>query len=1049
MAFPVYERRLLTSTSVETAPGQYRVTRIYYNPVIHASETEVVDSFQLETHQIEDNTVLDEYCEGSTYVLRYSQGGQAERIDNPNHGSCPIAGVCDLRLETFGTNTTDDPAFGSLFFTASTSNGPASFSITVAGVSYVVGQVGDTPNYTYSIPTEGVYQFVFKKAPAGRYRCAVQDAATCQVISEEVRIFGPGETDNQPADPTREPAKWLKYFLFEEFITDDRGENGRTIYVARGTAYDFATRDAYDVAYQTDPAYPAAYSRPTTEIVDAYYLPDGITYRRLYHDGNYRLRVEDTIATTPSTAGELRLLNLIKTDIDSVLERLGDVWVEADSPALPLSFTEESTGETNTTGQFDNLPAGQHTVRVQDAAGRSIEAKFTIEDRYRVRWRLEADDLFSTSLRVEIEQQDWAGGVTSVCGAASPAQRSYAETGSSPDGILPEAIGSGVTLRLRTSQVRQFVDIVTKHDRFHRVSVYRADILVFRGFVDPSTYQEPLLGIGQEVSFDANDGLGALADTEFLNHIGEDMLGRRPLLATVLHCLSRCDVNLPLYNADNLRDVLMGEDADPLAETWGWRTAYYEQGKTVDCRTVLNSILRRSNCLLVQRMGAWWIVSLNEVEQEYDFRAFHPNGLPAPLPDRPLPRHVVPPQEEDEFSAYWLDENQSVSIVGSAKVVQATVQRQFVENQLENGTFQLWNPTNTQPINWTVEDAVSTGNFFFAGVRRVSSGKAGQYALALYADAYRAPASAGLLSPPMPHQPDPNEARTVLRLRAKVEAPVEVDGQPKPKPNFVRLRFEVLDGGAPVLPYLTFSFSSEDKEVTVEQFIPFGLVADTIRVRLLPPQLLDNGTLEPVPVTGNGQYPIITIYEIGLQIRPNEVFFEDTETQFAVNENGFLLLPTVELVHDDLPRFQFDNGNFAPVRGMDVQAWRHALTLADGRATTSWSRPGTRRAAGLLETAALDRLELRTFPGEVLTGTLRGRTLWQWGIGLVVDAVFDADGKYVVVGYALDEHEAEASIALRKLGSGRFGQPTTLFTRLSSTGDRRVTADGRYRIPVD
>ncbi|GAB2958958.1 hypothetical protein GCM10027048_27670 [Hymenobacter coalescens] len=1049
-------------------PGEFTELRTYYRGWAayerYRQTQEPDDLYRYEQTPVFTCTPVEPYAEGDEVdrgclppgqggaygelvILRYAEvAGFAVVVPDapvPNSLECPV----NYTLQLFVTNVVQPDGangyLGSFDVFGVTQNDPITLLLP-----------GRQPVQTTSNQLAS-----FTNVPPGTYTVGGQDAVGGTASTPPI-VLGNGS-----ASPTT-PPYWLRYFVYEEQDTDPQtGAVLRTYYEAGGRAYDkdgtfgnpartvyAATFEVSRADYDAQLALPVGvplYSRDTRELVDSYYLTDGRTFREARHDGAGNLRFTDTVPAEESRRGQLRILNIIQTDIDTAGTATGSLWVEAESPAPPLTYRLAPQpalvlggppvlvdATENATGQFSGLAAGAYDVTVRDAAGQSVTEVVVIEDAYRPRWELSYDNLRGTAKRITICQRGYTGAVEAVCGSGEPVVRGWAATGTDPSGVLPEALGSTLRFEVRTATARQFQQVALTDDRAFRVDHYSAGVLDFRGYLPVVLYDESLLGAGQVVTLEAADGLGGLRETAYLNHRGQPMEGRRPLLATLLHCLSRTDTNLPLYCGINLRDVHMADDADPLLAAWARRDAYYEAGKETDCRTVVDAILKTFHAILVQRNGAWWVVALNEIAEEtYGLRGFAPNGETVPAPAVPAPWHIRKAGTTDAPGRIqWRDASQRVQVLPPTKALRVTVPLQLIDNQLPDGTFQQWRPDNSAPVGWT-NNGVS--------LSKAPGAKARTSLLRLGVGASLA--NAALLSPVIEHRSGSDETPVRLTLKARVQPLLDAAGQKVDPQPVAQQRVTTLVDGVPAPDELAFEWTAGEKEDEQEAFLPLGLVGDTLRIRLAGPTW-NNYTHQP-----GHTYPALEILELKLTILPAMVEWPDKDFFVALNPlPAYTLAPESELVHADLPRLPTVTGVEAPVKAMDVFAWRHALSLADETATTAWIRPDAaeagQQAQPLLENAAADRLELLARPGEVLLGVVEGLDVYRLGVGHMLDAPDDTDGKFLVVGCTHQDRSGTADIAVRRLRGGSYTTPDGLPDRVRVTHlGPRVTHLG-YRV---
>ncbi len=482
------------------------------------------------------------------------------------------------------------------------------------------------------------------------------------------------------------------------------------------------------------------YNIEESQVIDQYTI-GGITRRVRFHTANPtvagdqdRIIFDDSIPSVETNVGDLKVVDIIKNDIDTAGAENGSVWIIATSPSLPIRYhlragVRPGYVQDNESGNFENLYAGTYEVDIYDAQDRYVQATFTIEDRYRKRWKLEFDDQQGVPLEIYVLERDWTGGETNVNGTDEPVLLSW-DSGGNPAGYLPEAVGANLDFNLYTSVAQQFLDTIKQDDRLHRIDYYRGNELQFRGYIDATSYTEKMLGAGQKVTITATDGLGQLKNTKFVNHQRERQEGRTNMLSIVLKCLSYCDVNLPIFCGLNLRDRLMAIDADPLAEAYVHRNAYQKKNDKViadediiDARTVLDNILRLFNAFLFQADGCWKIISLNEVQGGFETRVWSPAGLALTGVDTgSAPLRILPSQfATGDRELYWLNASQTHTVVAAAQIGKSVVDLQLEQNLFKNGDFVQWDGGNSRPLYWTKNGALS--------MSRTKGEKAKEYAV--------------------------------------------------------------------------------------------------------------------------------------------------------------------------------------------------------------------------------------------------------------------------------------------------------------------------------
>jgi hypothetical protein len=1001
---------LLRIQCTSIAPGEFVERRFFYNTETRMTEeTPPVSAIACSAYERALDELIHTYCQGgqpsdtyqTQYRVFYAGEGLVRTETTPNSTSCPVRppATCDLGepLIVAMPPSWSGATNGRIEITASSSKPPLKYLL-----------FGTTN-------TTGVDTGIFTGLPEGVYAGLVSDAATCQQPFGPISLLFGGlllksqsqPVYNDPGDPTR--------------ITG---------YARTFSVYDTATRTAIRDLVESGELYPD-FSRPTDQQIDAYYLADNITYRQVFHDGNFDLAFRDTVVPPGGPGGtgqpgQLRIVNVIKTDIDTAGSASGAVLLEATNDGVggPLTYLFPALSQSNSTGAFANLAAGTHRFRVSDTSGQSAEVDVTITDAYRPRWRLTTQDVTRQALEVVILERGYTGAEDPVCATgSSPLVRRWEGAGNEPLAEIPEIVGSSATVQLLAPDPRPFAVLATGDDRRHRLDVYRSGVLEGRFYVTPDLMRVQVHEALPTISITATDGLGGLRDTLFENHLGERVTyGRWPVLHTILHALSRTDTNLPLYVNVQLRDVLMSNATEPLAATAHDRAAYGEEEDTPLLHDVLTALLRPYNACLWQARGAWWIASPLDMALAADADAallwtgYNPAGqrlLSGPAAGRGLELWAVknPGELTQARHLEWEAPGAEQATTAAAKVVQATVKLQLRESSLSGGELQDWNAAGTLPAFWGEGPAL-----------RVVGEKAGTYAL-------RLPPAGKVLSAPMQTYPTPDYSPIVLRLKARCTAPKPADGQPA---NPAVLVVTVLTEGVPDPQMLRFEVPRGGVEAKMQEYsatLPAARTGLNIRLRL------ENTSTAPVEIG-----------YVRAQILPALIEWPPADTITVTQPDGVLLLPKVELVHADQPRLALSPDTLAPAQRMDVLAWKHAFTLLDGRATSLWHRPGVRRPAPLLETAALDALEQRTGEQRTLAGTLLGYAgTGAFSFGQLVVSP-DARGKLLwVVSCEVDDLDGSTAVVLRPIGEA----PDALLplnARVTTARAVRVTTDGAIRV---
>lgn len=214
---------------------------------------------------------------------------------------------------------------------------------------------------------------------------------------------------------------------------------------------------------------------------------------------------------------------------------------------------------------FTGLAAGSYTFYALDSYNCKTQLTVIIPPTapvYGVRWRFEYEDtkvLFDG--RVDVEERDYAGSITTVKGSGDPVIRSW--LGESITDIFNTLIGYVLQLNLLSETDFQFVDLFTQDERKYRVKSYRDGAVNFQGFVTPMLYSEPYyIKQNYPVNITATDQIGTLKDIEFTDDFGNLITQQISFMDAICIILRKTNVDLPIFEAVNIYAV--GMDGTPI-----------------------------------------------------------------------------------------------------------------------------------------------------------------------------------------------------------------------------------------------------------------------------------------------------------------------------------------------------------------------------------------------------------------------------------------------------------------------------------------------------
>jgi hypothetical protein len=431
--------------------------------------------------------------------------------------------------------------------------------------------------------------------------------------------------------------------------------------------------------YSAAPAQPGTTILPYGTYVDGFLL-NAATWRQIYSDGKGGVYPIDT-ATAANTL--LELDNIIQFNPDTP-GGLGGFIVEMNATALPLTFAV--AGQTNQTGRFDGLPASNYPVQVTDAAGRQLTVPVLLACRYGLRWVLAFSDKDGRPVRVELWLLDYTGEPETLIGDADPVvlKSDGLNSENGGQGDVPPVVGTSCELRFRVPAAT-FEQVLTADEFYCRTDVYYSGQLEFRGYVQPALSNPPLLAGAQAIALTATDGLAQLKDAAMLGHVGQRLYGHRPMLHTLLHCLSRTNVALPLEVFVNRRDATMSDADAPEEAATTNRTGYWDEQKNdpVPQREALDGLAQALGGTLCQRGGTWQLRSALEAGADAPGRAYLAAGTPAGARTAPAPTNAIRPPRRGDLC--WLEAEQAQQVRAGWKSLKGATDVGWLKNAFPAG----------------------------------------------------------------------------------------------------------------------------------------------------------------------------------------------------------------------------------------------------------------------------------------------------------------------------------------------------------------------------
>jgi len=257
---------------------------------------------------------------------------------------------------------------------------------------------------------------------------------------------------------------------------------------------------------------------------------------------------------------------------------------------------------------------------------------------------------FEKTVRVEILERDYTGSSSQI--KAQP----LISIGKSGDGREEPIKKKNCTLKILSERSLQFEHLFTSDDRKYQVKVYYDSNLVFIGFLESDSYEEPYAFYeNYEIELTARDNLGRLEDIDYLDGSGDRITGLQRITQILSFILGKTGASLLTNNYLEIYASGQDENIDPWGQVYINTSGFWNvtNNEPISCFEVLERILKGYGAQ-IRQVGEFWEIR----EQAGYYNA--PNVdvddiLPRFMQDR-LNFPVVPNQ------TYWLNQAARLSL---------------------------------------------------------------------------------------------------------------------------------------------------------------------------------------------------------------------------------------------------------------------------------------------------------------------------------------------------------------------------------------------------
>mgnify|MGYP006340564629 CR=1 FL=1 len=244
---------------------------------------------------------------------------------------------------------------------------------------------------------------------------------------------------------------------------------------------------------------------------------------------------------------------------------------------------------------------------------------------YATKYRCEFDTIKGNSVKIDIEEDAFAGSITNLIAS-----------GESPLIIdAPNAEFDKLT-GVRESQIRLTIlggdtgvvaaDFLSTSDTQYKVKIYINSVVEWVGWLDNDKLIEQFQDGKYDIELTGTDGLSLIKNIELSNLSDAQIWGIDTVKKYIAYCLDKTDLGLDYWSFINCYPVLESGgslfDVDQRGVDNDFDLFYYANITSFtfltgprnfdDCYTVLSKIMEAMQCTLFQARGKWYVIHLND-----------------------------------------------------------------------------------------------------------------------------------------------------------------------------------------------------------------------------------------------------------------------------------------------------------------------------------------------------------------------------------------------------------------------------------------------------
>ncbi|MHA7823694.1 hypothetical protein ACVVIH_13105 [Chryseobacterium arthrosphaerae] len=229
---------------------------------------------------------------------------------------------------------------------------------------------------------------------------------------------------------------------------------------------------------------------------------------------------------------------------------------------------------------------------------------------YKLKYFLENEPYSGQVFRCEIHQDQYKGEPIEIEGRC---ELKYQDK---TDHFQPIS-ASSITMTLMANAALSLQDLYSEDEKSYKVYLKRNDQIIFIGYLKPDGIFEDYVSDRWELSVDAYDGLSILKNMSFSGENGAPFSGKYTAFSIIYNCLKKTGLDLPINVSCRVFYETWNGNENTLYQMYLNADRYYPgNSDSMDCESVIKSILQLFNATLIQHNGEWFIyrsIDLNEL----------------------------------------------------------------------------------------------------------------------------------------------------------------------------------------------------------------------------------------------------------------------------------------------------------------------------------------------------------------------------------------------------------------------------------------------------